>query len=447
MNIVPRLFTASIGSMPLTPVARSHTLTRIDERSAVAGASPPAGRKADDRCAGKAHGGSAAAAASEAIAPRKPRKHRSRHLTFDIVPDLAGSSLSLLTGFPGFIGRRLAARLLAGDPKLRLVALVEPPMLEPAREAAGQIDAERIEVVAGDIAERRLGLAGDEFERLRSEVRQVFHLAAIYNLAVPLTTAQRVNVDGTGNVVEFCAAAEKLERHVYISTAYVAGWRSGVVYEHELALGQTFKNHYESTKFQAEVWVRESMNAVPTTILRPAIVVGDSKTGETQKFDGPYFILRVIAEAAKRGQPAINFGRSGASFNVVPVDYVVEAIATAASEPAATGETLHLVDTEPLSARELTEALSLSYAGRAPRGRISPRLVENSLRFAPIRRRFGGAPRESIAYLNHPVTFDTRRAVDLLGPHDLVPPSFRDYVEPMVEFFRAHEDDPAFLPG
>ena len=202
---------------------------------------------------------------------------------------------------------------------------------------------------------------------------------------MPLEIAQRVNVDGTGNVVELCAAAENLERHVYISTAYVAGRRTGTVYEHELVLGQDFKNHYESTKFQAEVWVRESMSQVPTTILRPAIVVGDSKTGETQKFDGPYFILRVIAEAARLSQPPLNFGRSDAPFNAVPVDYVVEAIAAAASDPAASGETLHLVDTDPLSARELTEALSMAYSGRAPRGRLAPSMVSNSMRLPAMR--------------------------------------------------------------
>jgi thioester reductase-like protein len=351
---------------------------------------------------------------------------------------------ALLTGFPGFIGARLAAHLVESDPKLRLVALVERRMAEPARQAAAAIDAERIEVLPGDIGEPRLGLGDDDHERLVAEVRFVFHLAAIYDLAVPLTIAQRVNVDGTGNVVEFCAAAESLERHVYASTAYVAGGRTGIVYEHELVMGQGFKNHYESTKFQAEVWVRSSLDRVPTTILRPAIVVGDSRSGETAKFDGPYFILRAISRAERARRPIPSFGRAEAPFNVVPVDYVVAAMGALATDPAAAGETLHLVDPEPLSARELTEALSQEYAGRAPRGRVPPRLVEASLRLEAVRERFGGTPPESIVYLNHPVAFDTRRAVALLEPHGLRPPGFRDYVGPMVEFFRAHEDDPAF---
>jgi thioester reductase-like protein len=356
-------------------------------------------------------------------------------------------ALDLLTGFPGFIGRRLAARLLAAEDDVRLAALVEPRMLDAATEAAGAIDAERIELIAGDISQPRLGLDDAAYERLRGELRRVYHLAAIYDLAVPLEIAQRVNVDGTGNIVDLCAEADGLERLAYVSTAYVAGTRTGVVYEHELVMGQDFKNHYESTKFQAEAWVRERLGDVPTTIVRPAIVVGDSKTGETQKFDGPYFILRVIAQAEGRGRAVPNFGRSEAPFNVVPVDFVVEAIASAAADPAAEGETLHLVDPEPLTAAELTRVLSVEYSGREPKGRVPPRIAEASLHVPRIREMLGGTPPESIAYLNHPVRFDTRRAVAILEPQGLRPPNFIDYAGAMVSFFREHQDEKALRPG
>jgi len=348
----------------------------------------------------------------------------------------------LLTGFPGFIGHRLVTRLLE-EKGVSIVALVEPRMLEAATAAAAEIDPKRIEVMAGDISERRLALADPEWERLTKEVRRVYHLAAIYDLAVPVAAAQRVNVDGTGNVLELCAAAKKLERLAYVSTAYVAGTRRGVVYEHELVMGQDFKNHYESTKFQAEVWVREAMAKVPTTILRPAIVVGDSRTGETQKFDGPYYILRAIAETERAGRPMMQFGRGDAPFNVVPVDYVVQAIATAASMPEAEGETFHLVDPEPLTSADLVRVLAREYGAREPKGRIPPSVVMTAMRVALVRERFGDTPRESIAYLNHPVVFDTRRTVDLLGAQGLTPPNFAEYVGPMVRFYREHEDDPA----
>jgi len=353
-------------------------------------------------------------------------------------------ALSFLTGFPGFIGRRLVARLLEEDSDLRVVALVEPRMEDAARAAADELGGDRVEVLTGDIAERRLGLADSDWERLIAEVTSAFHLAAIYDLAVPLEIAQRVNVDGTGNVLELCAACEQLERLNYVSTAYVAGARGGVVYEHELALGQGFKNHYESTKFQAEVWVREAMDAVPTTVYRPAIVVGDARTGATQKFDGPYYLLRVISFCEARGMPIPQFGRAAAPFNVVPVDFVVDALVAGSLSPDAVGETLHLVDPEPVTASELLTLLAREYAGREPSYRLPPRLVETSLRARTVRELFAGAPRESIGYLNHPVRFDTRNAGDLLAAQGLRCPRFEEYVGPMVRFFREHEDDPAF---
>src|SRR5918999_2042219 len=128
----------------------------------------------------------------------------------------------LLTGYPGFIGRRLADRLLEAGASI--TALVEPRMAATAREASGG----RVEVLEGDIAKRRLGLADADWERLTAEVRHVFHLAAVYDLSVPLELAQRVNVDGTGNVLELCRDCERLERLNYVRTAHVAGGCEGV---------------------------------------------------------------------------------------------------------------------------------------------------------------------------------------------------------------------------
>ncbi|HEV2075416.1 MAG TPA: SDR family oxidoreductase [Thermoleophilaceae bacterium] len=351
----------------------------------------------------------------------------------------------LVTGFPGFIGRRLVRALAEEDGDARITCLVESRMEAAARQAAADIDAERVEVLAGDIADRRLGLPDRDYERLIAETATVHHLAAIYDLAVPLEVAQRVNVDGTGNVLELCERCERLERLVYVSTAYVAGTRRGVVYEHELALGQGFKNHYESTKFQAELWARHAMDRVPMTILRPAIVVGDSRTGETQKFDGPYYMLRVVQTSEQSGGPIPQFGRSLAPFNVVPVDFVIQAMIAAGRDPEASGRTLHLVDPEPISSREVLELLAREYAGRGPSLRVPPRAVAASLRIPAVRRLYGGAPRESLRYLNHRVRFDTRQAGDLLERHGLRCPRFEEYVKPIVRYFRDHQDDPAYM--
>jgi thioester reductase-like protein len=312
-----------------------------------------------------------------------------------------------------------------------------------ARKAAG----ERVEVLPGDITDRRLGLSDDDYERLTAGTTAVFHLAAVYNLAVPLEVAQKVNVEGTGNIVDFCTRCEKLERHNYVSTAYVAGTRRNVVYEHELVMGQWFKNHYESTKFQAEVWVRESMDKVPTSIYRPAIVVGDSQTGQTQKFDGPYFMLRAIGVSTKLGLPIAKYGKSVAPFNVVPVDFVVNGLMAGAKDDKAVGETFHLVDPEPITSGEVFTLLSELYANKKPAYTIPAAPVTMALRLKPVRELFQGIPSESIQYLNHPVRYDARQASDLLARNGLRLPRFPEYAETMVKFFRDHEDDPAFAPA
>ena len=353
-----------------------------------------------------------------------------------------------VTGFPGFIGKRLVREILARDPKADVACLVEPKMVDAARSAAGDLPGgDRVEILAGDITDRRLGIAADDYERLAASTTAVFHLAAIYNLAVPLELAQQVNVDGTGNIIEFCQRCEKLERHNYVSTAYVAGTRKGVVYEHELIMGQWFKNHYESTKFQAEVWVRESMDKVPTAIYRPAIVVGDSATGETQKFDGPYFMLRAIAVSVRRNMPIAQYGRAAAPFNVVQVDFIVNGLLAGSKDDKAIGETFHLVDPDPIATSEVFGLLSELYAGKRPAYTLPAKPVGAALRIKAIQKFFDGIPSESLRYVNHAVRYDARRASDLLERNGLSLPRFPEYAEAMVRFFRDHEDDPAFHPA
>ena len=349
----------------------------------------------------------------------------------------------LFTGFPGFIGGRLIPELLAGSPDATVVALVEPRMVERARVAAAAIDRDRLVVEPGDVTDPRLGLSPARYAELAATTTQIHHLAAVYDLAVPLAIAERVNVLGTQHVVAFCRAAAHLERLHYVSTCYVAGRRSGRVYEADLAEGQTFKNHYESTKFGAEVLVRASMDEVPTTIYRPAIVVGDSRTGVTSKFDGPYYLLRTLQHTGPR-QPIAQVGRGDATFNVVPIDFVIDAIVAGAADPEAVGETLHLCDPAPVSSAELNTTFARLYAGRTPSFHVPPGLLDRSLRFAAVRSAFGGTPRESIVYLNHPVEFDTTRADAILGRTGLRCPRFADYAPRLVEFFTAHQDDPAF---
>jgi len=146
--------------------------------------------------------------------------------------------------------------------------------------------------------------------------------------------------------------------------------------------------------------------------------------------------------------PVPQIGRSGAPFNVVPIDFVVDAMVAAGRDPQSMGETFHLVDPEPLRASDLLGMLSQEYLGKGTDYRVPGPIVAESLRIKPLQRFLGGTPRESIRYLNHEVRFDTRRTTDMLERQGLRCPKFAEYVEPIVSFFRRHEDDPAFSgPG
>ncbi|MDQ8046982.1 MAG: SDR family oxidoreductase [Solirubrobacteraceae bacterium] len=352
--------------------------------------------------------------------------------------------LSLLTGFPGFIGTRLARKLLADDPETTIVAIVEPRMAARAREVAKEFGG-RLEVVEGDIVDPKLGFGEQQYADLASKVRRVYHLAAIYDLAVPEELAKKVNVDGTQHILDFCRAAKDLDRHHYVSTCYVAGKRTGTVLESELDVGQEFKNHYESTKFAAEVLVRASMDDIPTTVYRPGIVTGDSKTGDTQKFDGPYFILWFIYRMSQFGLTVGDMGNDEANFNAVPVDFIVDAMLAGTNDPETIGATLQLADPNPLTTRQFVSLLSRTYIQREPKGPAIPDFVMKPfLAVKPIRKFYGGTPFESLVFLHHPVRYDTTEATRHLARSGLRCPGFYEYVPALVDFFSRNKGNKAF---
>lgn len=314
-------------------------------------------------------------------------------------------------------------------------------MEEAARKAAGELPGgERIEVLPGDITDRRLGLSGDDYERLTAETKAVFHLAAIYNLAVPLDIAQKVNVEGTGNIVEFCERCQRLERHNYVSTAYVAGTRKGVVYEHELIMGQWFKNHYESTKFQAEVWVRESMDKVPTAIYRPAIVVGDSRTGATQKYDGPYFVIQwLLRQPGVALLPTVGDPRS-AVLNVVPRDFVVDAIAHLSGRAESRGVTFQLADPAPLTVDQMIDTIAHATQRHVVRLPLPLGVAKWFIDRVPGVYKLMRIPSSAVDYFVHPTRYDTTHAREQLAGTGIGVPPFPSYADKLVQFVRAHPE-------
>ncbi len=350
-----------------------------------------------------------------------------------------------MTGYPGFIGRKLIEKALEAEPGLSVICLVEPRFEFRAREearllgAGGDACVQRVEIVTGDITVPDLGLDAGRLEDLAGRVTDVFHLAAIYDLAVPEPAARRVNVWGTRHVIDLCRRLKKLRRFVYYSTCYVCGLWTGVFHEDDLDLGQGFKNHYESTKHDAEFLVRRASRDLPTVIIRPPIVVGHSITGETQKFDGPYFGMVLIDKLKTLGLPLPYLGGSMAEVNFVPVDYVVDGtIALWRKEPAATG-CYALADPHPLLARELYAEIVRGLGARGPMGRIPPWLLEMPLRLRQVRSILE-VPEEILTYFNHQVHFDCTRALQALEGTNVSCPEPRSYLPNLFRFYQGNRD-------
>jgi thioester reductase-like protein len=348
----------------------------------------------------------------------------------------------LLTGFPGFIGARLLPRILERKPAARVSCLVQGKFLDAAREALRGIEDShphtrgRVELVPGDITVPGLGIPTRETREMRRSLREAYHLAAVYDLAVRRDVGRRINVEGTKNVLEFLEAAPQFERLHYVSTAYVSGRARGTFRETDLDVGQGFKNHYEETKFQAEVEVARSR--VPRTIYRPGIVVGDSRTGETAKFDGPYFVLRVMEQLPSPGV----FLRIGVGFgtvNIVPVDFVIEALAALSASPTSLGKTYHLCDPEPRSPGELTDIFAKALGKRFVQVPVPLAVARAFFAPKPVQRLLG-MPKEALAYFDDPVRHDTTQASQDLEALGIECPRLADYVPRLVAFYRAHRN-------
>jgi thioester reductase-like protein len=345
-----------------------------------------------------------------------------------------------LTGFPGFIAGRLVKRLALGD--ARFLLLVQPALRERARQDITRITEEmgvpesRFRIIEGDITRPDLGMEPSELERARIETTTLFHLAAIYDLAVARDTAQRVNVEGTRNVNRFARSLKALLRYHYVSTCYVAGKRKGLIMEAELRHEAGFRNHYEETKYLAEIEVDELKSELPVTIHRPSVVCGDSRTGETAKYDGIYYLIQYL-RMRPRLLSLLNIGNHKVHLNLVPVDFVVEAMASLAGDERATGATVQIADPEPLTTHDLFEEIARALAGRTSRLTIPPKLVRPSL-MLPFSPALTGLPHVGVPYFFLDQAYDTKRARQLLEPHGVRCPPFPSYVNALIDFVERH---------
>ena len=345
-----------------------------------------------------------------------------------------------VTGFPGFIAERLVARLAAPDRQFFL--LVQPQFVDIAMRSVEEISRSasvplaNFALIEGDITKQDLGIEPADLDAIRAETTDVYHLAAIYDLGVAEAAARVVNVGGTHNVNEFAATLPQLKRYNYVSTCYVAGLRTGRILETELTHDAGFRNYYEETKYLAEAEVEKLKETLPVTIFRPSVVVGDSQSGTTAKYDGIYYLIQYLQKAPSLLR-LLNVGNADVRLNLVPVDFVVEGIAALFDDDEAIGQTIALADPDPLTTAELFDVIAEKLTGK--RSLLAPpaAIIRASLTqsFSPP---ITGLPLSAVPYFFVAQTYDTAVANELLGKHGVKCPGFRDYVGKLLEFVRRH---------
>jgi long-chain acyl-CoA synthetase len=354
----------------------------------------------------------------------------------------------LLTGATGFVGMELLVRYLERTDR-RVYALVRGA---DDREVAARVKrtlrslfgaghpyAKRVVAVCGDITRPGLGL-GRGRDGLAERVSEIVHGAASVSFELELEAMRAINVEGTRRMLQFaerCQGRGGLRRMSYISTAYVAGEHEGLFSEDDLDVGQRFRNAYEQSKFEAERLIAGSRTQVPVTVLRPSIVVGERGSGWTASFNVLYWPLRAFARGAYLALPA----RHEAPVDVVPVDYVADAIFALSQAPEAEGATFHLTaGAQASSVGELVDLATTRFERRAPR-LVAPgvyrRVVHPLLvRASRDERHLRALARSRIffPYFSMAVVYDDRRSRVALAAAGIRPTPLHRYFDRLVDF-------------
>ncbi len=364
-----------------------------------------------------------------------------------------------VTGATGFIGKRLVKKLLA-----RRGSTVYFLLREESRDKLGELLAfwgsskTRAIPVFGDLSSKKLGVAAEQIKALKGQIDHVYHLAAVYDLKADEESQVRVNIEGTRALVEFAQAIDAGHVH-HVSSIAAAGLYEGVFREDMFDEAEGLDHPYFMTKHESEKIVRKECKK-PWTVYRPAMVVGDSQTGQMDKVDGPYYFFKPIQRLRQILPPWMpSIGLEGGRVNIVPVDFVVDALDHLSHHVKKSGGCFHLVD--PVGYRVGDVLDIFSKAAHAPKmnlfvnaallGFIPKSVKKGLMALAPVRRirhavmKDLGLPEDMLTFINYPTRFDCRETEAALKGSGIACPNLHDYAWRLWDYWERHLDPDLFI--
>ncbi len=362
-----------------------------------------------------------------------------------------------LTGGTGFIGKFLIKKLLSEEQNIYV--LVREQSLEKFNQfKQAQRNNERLIAVKGDITQPYLGLSQDDQAMLKGNIKHFYHLAAIYDLSASAESQHQANTIGTSNALALAEAISAGCFHM-ISSIAAAGMYEGIFREDMFEEATGLDNPYFRTKHDSEALVRNQCS-IPYRIYRPGIVVGHSITGEIDKIDGPYYFFKMIQKFRKALPSwAPTIGLEGGPLNIVPVDYVVNALHHISHKEGLDGKCFHLTDNKPYLIGEVLNIFA--EAGHAPKMALRfnakmfgfiPGYIRQMLASLPPIKRIKGAilkdlqiPEAVLSMINYPTMFDNRETVAALEGTNIKCPNLKNYSRPVWDFWERNLDPELFI--
>ena len=364
-----------------------------------------------------------------------------------------------VTGATGFIGKRLVRKLLARRGTV-VYFLIRPESREkiPALLEDWGVGEDRAVPVVGDLGQPLLGVSKADQKKMAGKIKHFFHLAAVYDLKADAESQIVANIDGTRNAVAL-ANAIKAGVFQHVSSIAAAGMYEGVFREDMFDEAEGLDHPYFATKHDSEKIVRKETD-MPWRVYRPGLVVGDSRTGEMDKIDGPYYFFKLIQRMRSilpPWMPAV--GIEGGRINIVPVDFVVDAIDHIAHKKDLDGKACHLVDPTPYRVGDILNIFAR--AAHAPQfslrvnaallGFIPNSVKKGMLALTPVRRiknavmKDLGVPDDILTFVNYPTRFDARETTAALKGTKIQCPRLEDYAYRLWDYWERNLDPDLFI--